>query len=205
MAMWLGFQLRMLMVQGPRSETHWWQNSAHGYCAMLQSLYHNPSIVSIWQIMLKGMLNTQSSSSLLGAKPVQQDTVSSYQHPLPTGINFPKLGHLIKPLIFNTVNSILSWNIYRTPAWPEPKIQPGPYHEKKSQWAHNIKMMSYQRQCDVITSHRRWYDVILMCARWECLLDICKWRISRPAKPNKPEKSLLLYVGTCIIIIPVTL
>ena len=36
-----------------------------------------------------------------------------------------------------------------------------------SQWAHNVKMTSYQRRCDVITSHRRWYDVILMlCACW---------------------------------------
>ena len=31
-----------------------------------------------------------------------------------------------------------------------------------SQWAHNVKMTSYQRRCDVISSHRRWYDVILM-------------------------------------------
>ena len=36
-----------------------------------------------------------------------------------------------------------------------------------SQWAHNVKMTSYQRRCDVMTSHRRWYDVILMlCACW---------------------------------------
>ena len=35
------------------------------------------------------------------------------------------------------------------------------------QQAHNIKMTSYQRRCDVITSHRRWYDVILtLCAYW---------------------------------------
>ena len=32
----------------------------------------------------------------------------------------------------------------------------------RPQWAHNVKMTSYQRRCDVITSHRRWYDVILM-------------------------------------------
>ena len=38
----------------------------------------------------------------------------------------------------------------------------------QSQWAHNVKMTSYQRRCDVITSHRRWYDVILMlCACWD--------------------------------------
>ena len=37
-----------------------------------------------------------------------------------------------------------------------------------TQWAHSVKMTSYQRRCDVITSHRRWYDVILMlCACWE--------------------------------------
>ena len=37
-----------------------------------------------------------------------------------------------------------------------------------TQWAHNVKMTSYQRRCDVITSHRCWYDVILMlCACWE--------------------------------------
>ena len=36
-----------------------------------------------------------------------------------------------------------------------------------TQQAHNVKMTSYQRRCDVITSHRRWYDVILMlCACW---------------------------------------
>ena len=27
-------------------------------------------------------------------------------------------------------------------------------------------MTSYQRRCDVITSHRRWYDVILMLCAW---------------------------------------
>ena len=37
-----------------------------------------------------------------------------------------------------------------------------------TQWAHNVKMTLYQRRCDVITSHRRWYDVILMLfACWE--------------------------------------
>ena len=39
---------------------------------------------------------------------------------------------------------------------------------KVTQWVHNVKMTSYQRRCDVITSHRRWYDVILMLfACWE--------------------------------------
>ena len=38
---------------------------------------------------------------------------------------------------------------------------------KPTQWAHNFKITSYQRRCDVITSHRRWYDIILMlCACW---------------------------------------
>ena len=42
------------------------------------------------------------------------------------------------------------------------------FRRKTTQWAHNVKMTSYQRRCDVITSHRRWYDVILMlCACWE--------------------------------------
>ena len=41
------------------------------------------------------------------------------------------------------------------------------HNEVTTQQAHNIKMMSYQRRCDVITSHRRWYDVILtLCAHW---------------------------------------
>ena len=38
-----------------------------------------------------------------------------------------------------------------------------------TQQAHNVKMTSFQRRCDVITSHRRWYDVILtLCALWVC-------------------------------------
>ena len=40
-----------------------------------------------------------------------------------------------------------------------------------SQRAHNVKMTPYQCRCDVITSHRRWYDVILMlCACWDMLV-----------------------------------
>ena len=36
-----------------------------------------------------------------------------------------------------------------------------------SQWAFGAKMTSYQRQCDVITSHRRYHDVIFAPnARW---------------------------------------
>ena len=34
--------------------------------------------------------------------------------------------------------------------------------------AHDVKMMSYGRRCDVITSHRRQYDVIsTLCVCWE--------------------------------------
>ena len=39
-----------------------------------------------------------------------------------------------------------------------------------TQQAHNLKTTSYQRQCDVMTSHRRRYDVVLTaCACWEGL------------------------------------
>ena len=38
---------------------------------------------------------------------------------------------------------------------------------KTTQQAHNIKMTSSQRRCDVSTLHRRWYDVMLtLCAHW---------------------------------------
>ena len=38
-----------------------------------------------------------------------------------------------------------------------------------TQQVHNVKMTLFQRRCDVITSHRRWYDVILtLCAHWVC-------------------------------------
>ena len=33
--------------------------------------------------------------------------------------------------------------------------------EQHTQRAHDVKMTSYERRCDVITSHRRRYDVIL--------------------------------------------
>ena len=58
-----------------------------------------------------------------------------------------------------------------------------------TQWAHNVKMTSYQRRCDVITSHRRWYDVILMlCACWVvhehhftgCHCTVWYWLYSQP-------------------------
>ena len=40
-----------------------------------------------------------------------------------------------------------------------------------TQQTQNVKMTSYQRRCDVITSHQRWYDVILtLCAYWECFV-----------------------------------
>ena len=35
-----------------------------------------------------------------------------------------------------------------------------------SQWAFGAKMTLYQRRCDVITSHRRWYDVIFTSCAW---------------------------------------
>ena len=40
----------------------------------------------------------------------------------------------------------------------------------RSQWAHDFRSTSYQRRCDVMTSHRRRSDVILTsCARWACV------------------------------------
>ena len=43
-----------------------------------------------------------------------------------------------------------------------------PFELNVTQQANNIKMTSYQRRCDVITSHQRWYDVILtLCVHWE--------------------------------------
>ena len=45
----------------------------------------------------------------------------------------------------------------------------GGIHYKDTQWAHDVRMTSYQRRCDVMTSHRRRSDVILMsCACWAC-------------------------------------
>ena len=39
---------------------------------------------------------------------------------------------------------------------------------KLSQWAHDVIMTSYQRGCDVMTSHRRRSDVIMTsCACWD--------------------------------------
>ena len=35
------------------------------------------------------------------------------------------------------------------------------FHQVPSRRAHDVKMTSYQRRCDVITSHRSLYDVIL--------------------------------------------
>ena len=43
-----------------------------------------------------------------------------------------------------------------------------------SQWAFGDKMTSYQRRCDVITSHRRLYDVIFTSyARWVGVSKFC--------------------------------
>ena len=52
---------------------------------------------------------------------------------------------------------------------PNPRCGMREFTLERTQWAHNVKMTSYQRRCDVITSHRRWYDVILMLfACWVC-------------------------------------
>ena len=59
-----------------------------------------------------------------------------------------------KPFLISHIIRILCYFVYYTATVP-------------SQWAHNVKMTSYQRRCDVITSHRRWYDIILMlCVCW---------------------------------------
>ena len=41
-------------------------------------------------------------------------------------------------------------------------------------------MTSYQRRCDVITSHRRWYDIILtLCAHWGTTNDmLCSYLVT---------------------------
>ena len=77
-------------------------------------------------------------------------------------------------LIPNTIQQRFSWSLdlfLRTPRKIEENEKgntPSYRFQHAAQRAHNVKMTSYQRRCDVITSHRRWYDVILMlCARWE--------------------------------------
>ena len=41
------------------------------------------------------------------------------------------------------------------------------YDIVRSQQAHDVEMTLYRRRCDVITSHRRQYDIIsTLCARW---------------------------------------
>ena len=35
-----------------------------------------------------------------------------------------------------------------------------------AQQAYNVVMATYRRRCDVITSHRRQYDVIPTCGQW---------------------------------------
>ena len=60
---------------------------------------------------------------------------------------------------------------------------------KHTQQAHSINMTSYQRRCDLITSHRRWYDVILtLCAHLDRLFVATKgeirnkqWQDKRPS------------------------
>ena len=68
--------------------------------------------------------------------------------------------------------------------------------------AHNIKMTSYQRRCDVITSHRRCYDVILtLCAHW----NVSHSRELTSEKPciNKAIHVLLMHgYATFNIIVP---
>ena len=40
--------------------------------------------------------------------------------------------------------------------------------QETSKRVHDVKMTSYERRCDVMTSHRRWYDVILTpYAHWD--------------------------------------
>ena len=54
--------------------------------------------------------------------------------------------------------------------WTQPSFLSEPtlfsFHPAAQQ-AHIIKMTSYQRRCDVITSHRRWYIIWMLCAHWE--------------------------------------
>ena len=64
-------------------------------------------------------------------------------------------------------------------SWKGGMLRPGTstFDNLPSQQANNIKMTSYQRRCDVITSHRRWYNVILtLCAHWDSRLRIaCRY------------------------------
>ena len=93
-----------------------------------------------------------------------------------TIIHFP-LPPMSLSFIFSTISSIsllLSfWRRHKMThkGWHVVKLhynQSGGVIWHPTQWAHNVKMTSYQRRCDVITSHRRWYDVILIvCACWE--------------------------------------
>ena len=65
----------------------------------------------------------------------------------------------------------------------------------QAQRAHDIKMTSYQRQCDVMTSHRRRYDVILTsCARWEdTAIPLFTIRKTRPCNEYPPPPKPYFY------------
>ena len=58
-----------------------------------------------------------------------------------------------------------------------------------SQQANNLKTTSYQRQCDVMTSHRRRYDVVLTsCCCWDCFLFLCPSPTSWSKAPTWRQK-----------------
>ena len=60
----------------------------------------------------------------------------------------------------------------------------------QSRWAFGAKMTSYERRCDVITSHRRLYDVILAPnAHWDgTLFRVEKYRLERGSNSGPPDQ-----------------
>ena len=61
-------------------------------------------------------------------------------------------------------------------------------------------MMSYQRQCDVITSHRRQYDVILAPnAHWADILALCLFCIVFPFY-TRPFPSAMGWSGGAMVL-----
>ena len=109
--------------------------------------------------------------SLLKHLIVSNDSVCRQQRPVCAGWSGPSLSVYAWKQVFGwhgpwcdtsgkaTIYDVWSWVWYHSTEKNELK--------KPTQQAHNIKMTSYQRRCDVITSHRRWYDVILkLCAHW---------------------------------------
>ena len=57
----------------------------------------------------------------------------------------------------------------------------------RTQHAHDVRMTSYQRLCDVMTSHRRRSDVILTsCACWEYVCNVL-------------EVQMVLYCGNILL------